>query len=89
MTYCLFYQEDTLSRKEISQEGFEALVGTQFSSKFNLNETSFTELPSRRKGSKKKKMLLLAKLKNMTDLCYNVKVKEEQALDKITSLVDG
>ena len=53
ITYYLFYQEDTLSRKEISQEGFETSAGTQFSSKFNLNETSFTELPSRRKDSKK------------------------------------
>ena len=33
-------------------------------------------------------MLLLAKLKNMTELCYNVKVKEEQVLDEIAFLVD-
>ena len=51
-------------------------------------ETTFTELPSRRKDSKKKKMSLLAKLKNLTELCYIIKVKEEQTLDEITSLVD-
>ena len=34
------------------------------------------------------KMSLLAKLKNLTDLCSNIKVKEEQTLDEITSLVD-
>ena len=51
-------------------------------------ETTFTELPSRRKDSKKKKMSLLAKLKNLTELCYNIKVKEEQRLDEITSSVD-
>ena len=33
-------------------------------------------------------MPLLAKLKNLTQLCYNIKVKEEQSLDEITSLVD-
>ena len=33
-------------------------------------------------------MSLLAKLKNLTELCYNIKVKEEQTLDEITSLVD-
>ena len=33
-------------------------------------------------------MALLAKLKNLTQLCYNIKVKEEQSLDEITSLVD-
>ena len=33
-------------------------------------------------------MLLPAKLENMTELCYNVKVKEKQTLDEITSLVD-
>ena len=86
--FCLFHQEDTLSRKEISQEVFETSVGAQFSSEFNLNETTFTELPSRIKDSKKKKMSLLAKLKNLTELCYNIKVKEEQTLDEITSLVD-
>ena len=32
-------------------------------------------------------MSLLAKLKNLTDLCYNIKVREEQTLDEITSLV--
>ena len=32
-------------------------------------------------------MSLLAKLKNLTELCYNIKVKEEQTLDVITSLV--
>ena len=74
--FCLFHQEDTLSRKEISQEVFETSLGAQFSSEFNLNETTFTELPSRRKDSKKKK----------TELCYNIKVKEEQTFDEITSL---
>ena len=29
---------------KISQEGFETSVGVEFSSKFNLNETTFTEL---------------------------------------------
>ena len=86
--HCLFHQEDTLSRTEISRDGFETSVGAQFSPEFNLNETAFTELPSRRKDSKKKKMSLLAKLKNLTELCYNIKVKEEQTLDAITSLVD-
>ena len=33
-------------------------------------------------------MSLLAKLKNLTDLCSNIKVKEEQTLDEITSSVD-
>ena len=47
--FCLFHQEDTLSRNEISQEVFETSVGAQFSSEFNLNETTFTELLSRRK----------------------------------------
>ena len=73
---------------KISQEVFETSVGAQFSSEFNLIETTFTELPSRRKDSKKKKMSLLAKLKNLTELCYIIKVKEEQTLDEITSLVD-
>ena len=82
MTYCLFYQEDTLSRKEISQEGFEASVGIQFSFKFNLNETSFTELNWMKLHS-------VNSFLTLTELCYNVKVKEEQALDEITSLVDG
>ena len=86
--YCFFHQQDTLSRKEISQEGSETSVGAQFSPEFNLNETTFTELPSRRKDPKKKKMSLLAKHKNLTELCYNIKVKEEQTLDVITSLVD-
>ena len=33
-------------------------------------------------------MSVLEKLKNLTELCYNIKVKEEQTLDEITSLVD-
>ena len=33
-------------------------------------------------------MSLLAKLKNLTELCNNIKVKEEQTFDEITSLVD-
>lgn len=33
-------------------------------------------------------MFLLAKLKNLTEVCYNIKVKEEQTFDAITSLVD-
>ena len=33
-------------------------------------------------------MSLLAKLKNLTGLCYNIKVKEDQTLDEIISLVD-
>ena len=33
-------------------------------------------------------MFLPAKLKNLTELSYNIKVKEEQTLDGITSLVD-
>ena len=40
------------------------------------------------KIQKKKKMSLLAKLENPTAVCYNIKVKEEQTLDKITYLVD-
>ena len=75
-------------QKDISQEVFETSVGAQCSLKFNLNETTFTKLPSGRKDSKKKKMSLLAKLKNPTAICYNIKVKEEQTLDKITYLVD-
>ena len=76
--FCLFHQEDTLSRKEISQEVFEVSVEAQFSSEFNLNETTFTELPSRIKDSKKNKMSLIAKLKKLAKLCHNIKVKEEQ-----------
>ena len=41
-----------------------------------------------KKIQKKKKMFLLAKLKNLTEVCYNIKVKEEQTFDAITSLVD-
>lgn len=33
-------------------------------------------------------MFLPAKLKNLTEVCYNIKVKEEQTFDAITSLVD-
>ena len=72
----------------MSQEGFETSAGAQFSPEFNVNETTFTELPSRRKDSKTKNMSLLAKRKNLTELCYNIYVKEEQTLDEITSLVD-
>ena len=72
----------------MSQEGFETSAGAQFSPEFNVNETTFTELPSRRKDSKTKNMSLLAKRKNLTELCYNICVKEEQTLDEITSLVD-
>ena len=79
--FCLFHQEDTLSRKEMSQEVFETSVGAQFSSENNLNETTLTELPPRIKDSKNKKMSLPAKLKNLTELCYNIKIKEEQTLD--------
>ena len=32
-------------------------------------------------------MSLLAKLKNLTDLCNNIKVRDERTLDEITSLV--
>ena len=75
-------------QKDISQEVFETWVGAQCSLEFNINGTTFTKLPSGRKDSKKKKMSVLAKLKNPTELCYNIKVKEEQTLDKITYLVD-
>ena len=33
-------------------------------------------------------MSLIAKHKNLTELFYNINVKEEQTLDEITSLVD-
>ena len=74
--------------EEISQEVFETSVGAHFSPEFNLNQTTFTDLPSRRKDSKKKKTSLLVKLKNLTELCCNIKIKEEQTLDEIISLVD-
>ena len=78
-----------LYKKEIFQEEFEASVGAQFSPEFNLNETRFSELPSRRKDSKKKSLMyLLAKLKNLPELCYNIIVKEKWTLDDITHLVD-
>ena len=74
--------------EEISQKVFETSVGAHFSLEFNLNQTTFTDLPSRRKDSKKKKTSLLVKLKNLTELCCNIKIKEEQTLDEITSLVN-
>ena len=43
---------------------------------------------SRRKESKNKRMSLLAKLENLTELCYNIMFKEEQTLDEITFLTD-
>ena len=33
-------------------------------------------------------MSLLAKLENLTELCYNIMFKEEQTLDEITFLTD-
>ena len=33
-------------------------------------------------------MSLLPNFKNLTELCYNIKVNEEQTFDEITSLVD-
>ena len=43
---------------------------------------------SRRKESRKKRMSLLAKIENLTELCYNIMFKEEQTLDEITFLTD-
>ena len=40
--YYLIHQKDTLSRKEISQEGFETRADVQFSLECNLNEPTFT-----------------------------------------------
>ena len=71
------------------QEDFETSVGVQFSPEFNLNETRFSVLPSRRKDSKKKSLMyFLAKLKNLPELCYNIIYKEEKTLVEITHLVD-
>ena len=49
---------------------------------------TFAELPPRKKPSKLKKMSLLAKLKNLNELCYNIKATEEKTVDELTSLID-
>lgn len=86
MSYIIFIVENsgsTFLRKVLKHHQAPNLV-------LNLNYMKIHSLSNLRekKIQKKKKMFLLAKLKNLTEVCYNIKVKEEQAFDAITSLVD-
>ena len=47
------------------------------------------ELPSCDTKSKSKKMSLLQKIKNLTELCHNIKATEEQSINDISFLVDN
>ena len=86
MSYIIFIVENsgsTFLRKVLKHHQAPNLV-------LNLNYMKIHSLSNLRekKIQKKKKMFLIAKLKNLTEVCYNIKVKEEQAFDAITSLVD-
>ena len=54
----------------------------------NGKAPDYPELPSRSTKSEINEILLLAKIKNLTELCTNIKETEEKAINDISSLVD-
>ena len=54
----------------------------------NGKAPDYPELPSRSTKSEINEILLLAKIKNLTELCTNIKETEEKGINDISSLVD-